>query len=71
LELLGAAVLNISNRIDRLLVLLFRKILKAVGLYKYLSIEHPQWLVDLDIHPTTNHPITGHDLLVYIKAQSV
>src|SRR5919199_775193 len=44
--------------------------MKAVGLYKYLPIEDPQSLVDLDI-PQPNHPITGHDLLVAIKAISV
>jgi len=44
--------------------------MKAVGLYKYLPIEDPQSLVDLDI-PRPNHPSTGHDLLVAIKAISV
>jgi len=44
--------------------------MKAVGLYKYLPIEDPHSLVDLDI-PQPNHPITGHDLLVAIKAISV
>lgn len=44
--------------------------MKAVGLYKYLPIEDPQSLVDLDI-PQPNHPITGHDLLVAINAISV
>lgn len=44
--------------------------MKAVGLYKYLPIEDPQSLVDLDI-PQPNHPTTGHDLLVAIKAISV
>ncbi|MBV9176651.1 MAG: hypothetical protein JO297_06410 [Nitrososphaeraceae archaeon] len=43
--------------------------MKAVGLYKYLPIEDPQSLVDLDI-PKPNHPITGHDLLVAINAIS-
>ena len=43
--------------------------MKAVGLYKYLPIEDPQSLVDLDIpEPNTT---TGHDLLVAIKAISV
>ena len=42
--------------------------MKAVGLYKYLPIDHPESLLDLDI-PT---PIaTGHDLLVSVKAISV
>jgi NADPH:quinone reductase-like Zn-dependent oxidoreductase len=44
--------------------------MKAVGLYKYLPIDDPQSLVDLDI-PQPNHPTTGHDLLVAIKAISV
>ncbi|HYT46396.1 MAG TPA: zinc-binding alcohol dehydrogenase family protein [Methylomirabilota bacterium] len=44
--------------------------MKAVGLYKYLPIEDPQSLVDLDI-PRPNHPTTGHDLLVAIKAVSI
>ena len=44
--------------------------MKAVGLYKYLPIEDPQSLVDLDI-PQPNHPSTGRDLLVAIKAISV
>lgn len=43
--------------------------MKAVGLYKYLPIEDPQSLVDLEIpQPNTT---TGHDLLVAIKAISV
>jgi NADPH:quinone reductase len=42
--------------------------MKAVGLYKYLPIDHPESLLDLDV-PT---PIaTGHDLLVQVKAISV
>lgn len=44
--------------------------MKAVGLYRYLPIEDPQSLVDLDI-PQPNHPASGHDLLVAIKAISV
>ena len=44
--------------------------MKAVGLYKYLPIEDPQSLVDLDI-PQPNNPGSGHDLLVAIKAISV
>lgn len=44
--------------------------MKAVGLYKYLPIEDPQSLVNLDI-PQPNHPVSGHDLLVAIKAISV
>ena len=44
--------------------------MKAVGLYKYLPIEDPQSLVDLDI-PQPNHPSTERDLLVAIKAISV
>ncbi len=43
--------------------------MKAVGLYKYLPIEDPQSLVDLDI-PQPNIASTGHDLLVAIKAIS-
>ena len=41
--------------------------MKSVGLYKYLPIEDPQSLVDLDI-PQPNHPDRAHDLLVAIKA---
>jgi NADPH:quinone reductase len=44
--------------------------MRAVGLYKYLPIDDPQSLVDLDI-PQPNNPTTGHDLLVAIKAISV
>ena len=44
--------------------------MKAVGLYKYLPIEDPQSLVDLDI-PQPDIPGSGHDLLVAIKAISV
>ena len=44
--------------------------MKAIGLYKYLPIEDPQSLVDLDI-PHPNTATTGHDLLVAIKAISV
>lgn len=44
--------------------------MKAVGLYKYLPIDDPQSLVDLDILQP-NHPTTGHDLLVAVKAISV
>jgi NADPH:quinone reductase len=44
--------------------------MKAVGLYKYLPIEDPQSLFDLDI-PQPNNSISGHDLLVAIKAISV
>jgi NADPH:quinone reductase-like Zn-dependent oxidoreductase len=44
--------------------------MKAVGLYKCLTIEDPQSLVDLDI-PEPNHPAREHDLLVAIKAISV
>ena len=44
--------------------------MKAVGLYKYLPIEDPQSLVDLDVQQP-NHPASGHDLLVTIKAISV
>ncbi|MGE5660654.1 MAG: zinc-binding alcohol dehydrogenase family protein [Ignavibacteriales bacterium] len=44
--------------------------MKAVGLYKYLPIEDPRSLVDLDIRQP-NLPASGHDLLVAIKAISV
>lgn len=44
--------------------------MRAVGLYKYLPIEDPQSLIDLDI-PQPNTPTSGHDLLVAIKAISV
>jgi len=42
--------------------------MKAVGLYKYLPIDHPESLLDLEV-PT---PVAaGHDLLVRVKAISV
>jgi NADPH2:quinone reductase len=42
--------------------------MKAVGLYKYLPIDHPESLLDLEI----DAPVaTGHDLLVRVKAVSV
>jgi NADPH2:quinone reductase len=45
-----------------------RKEMKAVGLYRYLPIDHPESLLDvtLDIPPPT-----GHDLQVEVKAISV
>jgi zinc-binding alcohol dehydrogenase family protein len=42
--------------------------MKAVGLYKYLPIDHPESLIDLDVE--TPKP-TGRDLLVGVKAISV
>ena len=42
--------------------------MKAVGLYKYLPIDHPESLLDLDV-PTP--AAAGHDLLVRVKAISV
>ncbi len=42
--------------------------MKAVGLYRYLPIEHPESLLDLDLE--TPVP-AGHDLLVEVKAISV
>lgn len=42
--------------------------MKAVGLYKYLPIDHPESLLDLEVE----EPVaTGHDLLVEVKAISV
>jgi zinc-binding alcohol dehydrogenase family protein len=42
--------------------------MKAVGLYKYLPIEHPESLLDVEV----DTPVaTGHDLLVGVKAISV
>lgn len=42
--------------------------MKAVGLYRYLPIEHPESLLDLDIET----PVAGgRDLLVEVKAISV
>ena len=42
--------------------------MKAVGLYKYLPIDHPESLVDLEV----DTPVAaGHDLLVEVKAISV
>jgi len=42
--------------------------MKAVGLYKYLPIDHPESLLDLEVE--TPRP-TGRDLLVGVKAVSV
>jgi alcohol dehydrogenase len=42
--------------------------MKAVGLYRYLPIEHPESLLDLDVE--TPRP-AGRDLLVEVKAVSV
>src|SRR3970040_312265 len=44
--------------------------MKAVGHYKYLPIEHPESLVDVDIDIDTPNP-EGRDLLVEVKAISV
>ena len=42
--------------------------MKAVGLYRYLPIDHPESLVDLDLPTPTPQ---GHDLLVRVRAVSV
>ena len=42
--------------------------MKAVGLYKYLPIDHPESLLDLEVETPV---ATGHDLLVEVKAISV
>jgi zinc-binding alcohol dehydrogenase family protein len=42
--------------------------MKAVGLLRYLPIDHPESLLDLDVPAPT---ATGHDLLVEVKAISV
>jgi NADPH:quinone reductase-like Zn-dependent oxidoreductase len=42
--------------------------MKAVGLYRYLPIDHPEALLDLDVPAPT---ATGHDLLVEVTAISV
>jgi zinc-binding alcohol dehydrogenase family protein len=42
--------------------------MKAVGLSRYLPIDHPESLLDLDVPAPT---ATGHDLLVEVKAISV
>jgi zinc-binding alcohol dehydrogenase family protein len=42
--------------------------MKAVGLYRYLPIDHPESLLDLDVE--TPNP-SGRDLLVEVKAVSV
>ncbi len=42
--------------------------MKAIGLYKYLPIDHPESLLDLEVETPV---ATGHDLLVGVKAISV
>ena len=42
--------------------------MKAVGLYRYLPIEHPESLLDLDVPAPS---AAGRDLLVEVKAVSV
>ncbi|MEK6243692.1 MAG: zinc-binding alcohol dehydrogenase family protein [Pseudomonadota bacterium] len=42
--------------------------MKAVGLYKYLPIDHPESLLDLEVEAPV---AAGHDLLVGVKAISV
>ena len=42
--------------------------MKAVGLYKYLPIDHPESLLDLEVEKPV---ATGHDLLVGVKSISV
>lgn len=42
--------------------------MKATGLYRYLPIDHPESLLDLEIETPT---ATGRDLLVEVKAISV
>jgi zinc-binding alcohol dehydrogenase family protein len=42
--------------------------MKAVGLYKYLPIDHPEALLDLELKAPV---AAGHDLLVAVKAISV
>ena len=42
--------------------------MKAVGLYRYLPVDHPEALLDLDV--PAPEP-AGHDLLVEVKAISV
>ncbi len=42
--------------------------MKAVGLYRYLPVDHPEALLDLDV-PVP--PVTGRDLLVEVKAIAV
>ena len=42
--------------------------MKAVGLYKYLPIDHPESLLDLEVEAPSP---AGRDLLVEVKAVSV
>src|SRR5919198_459911 len=42
--------------------------MKAVGLYRYLPIDHPEALLDLDVPAPV---AAGHDLLVEVKAVAV
>lgn len=45
-----------------------KETMKAVGLYKYLPIDHPESLIDVEVEKPTP---TGKDLLVKVKAISV
>lgn len=44
------------------------QMMKAVGLYRYLPIDHPESLMDIDLEKPTP---SGRDLLVRVKAISV
>ncbi|MBW7458941.1 zinc-binding alcohol dehydrogenase family protein [Paenibacillus sepulcri] len=45
-----------------------KETMKAVGLYKYLNIEHPDSLIDMELEKPVP---TGRDILVRVKAISV
>lgn len=45
-----------------------RETMKAIGLYKYLPIENPESLMDVEVEKPT---VMGRDLLVKVKAVSV
>lgn len=44
------------------------QMMKAVGLYRYLPLDHPESLMDIDLEKPTP---SGRDLLVRVKAISV
>lgn len=45
--------------------------MKAVGLYRYLPVEHEQSLIDLELKAPTAAQLDSHDVLVEVRAISV